>query len=155
MTRQRQNSIHTGFELPVKFPRTSVFSSPQPAAWACQALLAVTAKAWERWGCPGADGDALVLLGKGESPSALLSADGEVEARRIQGSFLTSEASQVWKVLSSINAQVEECVETPGCSFVPREPFATQRLRSLSVWRANGYPQPLCLLYRLHGQLEL
>lgn len=99
MTRQRQNSIHTGFELPVKFPRTSVFSSPQPAAWACQALLAVKL---------GRDGDALVQLGKGESPSALLSADGEVEARRIQGSFLTSEASQVWKVLSSINTQLED-----------------------------------------------
>lgn len=49
MTRQRQNSIHTGFELPAKFP--------QPAAWACQALLAVMAKAWERWGCPGAAGE--------------------------------------------------------------------------------------------------
>lgn len=57
MTRQRQNSIHTGFELPAKFPHTSVFSSPQPAAWACQALLAVMAKAWERWGCPGAAGE--------------------------------------------------------------------------------------------------
>lgn len=62
MTRQRQNSIHTGFELPAKFPHTSVFSSPQPAAWACQALLAVKL---------GRDGDALVQLGKGGKPFCL------------------------------------------------------------------------------------
>lgn len=54
MTRQRQNSIHTGFELPAKFP--------QPAAWACQALLAVKL---------GRDGDALVQLGKGGKPLCL------------------------------------------------------------------------------------
>lgn len=39
------------------------------------------------------------------APPPLLSADGEVEARRIEQSFLTSGAAHVWKVLSGINAQ--------------------------------------------------
>lgn len=106
-TRQRQNSIHTGFEFPAKCPCMSVFSSWQPGAWACWALAAVMAKAWEKWGCPGAAEEGEEALPPW-CASPFPSADGEVEVRRTEPSFLMSRASHVWKVLSMINAQVKD-----------------------------------------------